>query len=78
MTTRELNETLIKNQVVEITYECRDGDDEKGVIKGFWTGELDYMEKYTIKPIDGGPNHYFFDDEFVEIEEVDFSNRPRR
>jgi hypothetical protein len=80
MTARELNEKLIKNQVIEITYECRDigYGVESGTIRGFWTGEVDYMGKYTIKPINGGLNHYFFEDEFVDIEDVDFSNRPRR
>ena len=56
--------------VCTITYRCRDigYGVEEGIIEAFWTGEVDCWGKRTIRPVDGGPALYLFEDEVVEVE----------
>lgn len=69
---------LKKNQVVEITYKCRDigYGIEEGTIEGFWTGETDSWGKLTIRPVgSSGPYgetlpFYLFPDEIIDVEEL--------
>ena len=61
---------LKPNLVGFISDECRDigYGVESGIIEGFWTGEIDYVGKRTIRLVDGGPTLYLFPDEIIVVE----------
>jgi hypothetical protein len=54
------------NTVQDFSYRARDigYGVEEGSLEGFWTGEVDWIGKLTIRDANGGPTLYLFPDEF--------------
>ena len=66
---------LKRGQVYDIPYSCRpygsDPEDrEEGIVRAYWTGEVDTWGKYTLIPTDGSPTLYLFADEIIELESI--------
>lgn len=59
---------MTPNQVVTIDYRCRDigYGVEEGTIEAFWTGDVDWIGKLTVRPVDGSPTMYLFEDEILD------------
>lgn len=62
---------MARNVVYDIHYECRPPcDPEPGVVRGFWTGQVDTWGKRTIVQVPAGKPYYLFPDEIVDLERV--------
>jgi hypothetical protein len=63
---------LSRGQVCDISFECDTPgpETEYGDITAYWTGEIDYVGKYTLQPVDGGKPYYLFPREIVSVEPI--------
>jgi hypothetical protein len=62
-----------RGRVYDIAYSCRpygpDPEDrEEGIVRAYWSGDVDTWGKYTFVPTDGSDTLYLFADELVELD----------
>jgi hypothetical protein len=64
--------TIEAGVVYDIGYYCDTPGPEidSGMIRGYWTGEIDWTGKLTIQDAAGGPTLYLFPREFTDLDPI--------